>query len=298
MIAIDWGTTNVRAYLVDEKGVIGARRSAPFGVMAARGSELIATLDALVEGWPESESGPIMMCGMVGSRQGLLEVPYVRCPATEADIARGVREIDLGRGRSALICPGLICEDASGVPDVLRGEETQAIGALADLPLGTVSLWLPGTHSKHVRVRDGVIDGFSTHMTGEVFSTLSQHSILERLMTESALDGEAFDEGVRRAANPGGLLHHIFGVRSRALAGGLASSATRGYLSGILIGHEILSDEPAEGGPVYVLDDGLLGELYLRALALVGIAARQAGPDLAATGLLRLRRTIEKDVVP
>jgi len=295
VIAVDWGTTNVRTYLIDESGVIRARRSAPSGVMATRPGEFMTTLDRLIDGWAEAETDAILMCGMVGSRQGLLEVPYVRCPASAAEIARGAREIDLGHGRAALIFPGLICHDASGVPDVLRGEETQVIGALADLPDGTVSVWLPGTHSKHVRVRDGVIRAFSTHMTGEVFSTLSAHSILGRLMTGHEIDLSAFDEGVQRAADPEGLLHHVFGARTRVLTGELQDSATRGYLSGVLIGHEIRSDLPDAGGPVCVSADESLGELYLRALRLVGIAGHRAAPDLAALGLFRLKHEIERD---
>lgn len=298
MIAVDWGTTNVRAYLIDEVGVIRARRTAPFGVMATRPSELIATLDQLIEGWSDAEAGAILMCGMVGSRQGLLEVPYVRCPASVAEIARGAREIDLGHGRLALIFPGLTCQDASGIPDVLRGEETQVIGALADLPHGAVSVWLPGTHSKHVRVHDGVIGGFSTHMTGEAFSTLSAHSILGRLMTGHDIDHAGFDEGVRRAADPGGLLHHLFGARTRALIGELSTSATRGYLSGVLIGHEIRSDLPDAGAPVYICGDESLSELYLRALQLVGIAGHRAAADLAATGLFRMKQAIDRERTP
>jgi 2-dehydro-3-deoxygalactonokinase len=298
VIAVDWGTTNVRAYLIDENGMIRARRAAPFGVMATRASDLMATLDQLIEEWAGTDASPVLMCGMVGSRQGLLEVPYVRCPASVAEIARGAREIDLGHGRLALIFPGLICRDAKEVPDVLRGEETQVIGALADLPGGTVSVWLPGTHSKHVRVRDGVIQGFSTHMTGEVFSTLSTHSILGRLMAGDDIDRSAFDEGVRRAADPGGLLHHVFGARTRVLTGELPGSATRGYLSGVLIGHEIRSDLPDPGVPLYISGDEMLSELYLRALQLVGIAGHRAAPDLAASGLFRLRQAIDKDRMP
>ena len=295
MIAVDWGTTNVRAYLIDENGMIRARRSAPFGVMATRPDELMTTLDQLIDEWSGTEAGPVLMCGMVGSRQGLLEVPYVRCPASVTDIARGARHLELGQGRRAVIFPGLICRDARGIPDVLRGEETQVIGALAGLPGGAVSVWLPGTHSKHVRVQDGVIRGFSTHMTGEVFSTLSAHSILGRLMMGDEIDGAAFDEGVRRAADPEGLLHHVFGARTRVLTGDLPESATRGYLSGVLIGHEIRSDRPDGGVPAYVLGDESLSELYLRALQLVGIAGRRAPPDLAATGLFRLEQAIDKD---
>jgi 2-dehydro-3-deoxygalactonokinase len=298
VIAVDWGTTNVRAYLIDEDGMIRARRAAPFGVMATQRGGLIATLDELIEGWAEAEAGAILMCGMIGSRQGLLEVPYVRCPASVAEIARGAGKVDLGRGRLALILPGLICQDASGVADVLRGEETQVIGALGDLPGGAVSVWLPGTHSKHVRVHDGVIRGFSTHMTGEAFSTLSAHSILGRLMTGHEIDHAAFDEGVKRAADPEGLLHHLFGARTRALTGELPASATRGYLSGVLIGHEILSDLPDAGVPVFVSGDESLNALYLRALHLVGIAGHRVAPDLAANGLFRLKQAIDQDRMP
>jgi 2-dehydro-3-deoxygalactonokinase len=179
------------------------------------------------------------------------------------------------------------------VPDVLRGEETQAIGAMASLPPGAVSVWQPGTHSKHLRIRDGVIEGFATFMTGEIFSLLSEQSILGRLADGTDIDLQAFDEGARRAGQPGGLLHHVFGVRSRVLTGEIRPRAVRGYLSGILIGHELLADLPAAGHPVHVMGDPELAALYVRALNLHGVEATSAGVDLAAAGLARLRHAMD-----
>lgn len=294
MIAVDWGTTNLRAYLVDEADQVRERRSAAAGVMNMKRDQFASALEEMIAPWLAKEPGPVMMCGMVGGRQGWTEVPYVRCPAGLDDVAAGVRAVNLASGRQAHIFPGLICDDTSGVPDVLRGEETQAIGAMPSLPAGRVSVWMPGTHCKHLSIRDGVIEGFATFMTGEIFSLLCDRGILGRLAEGKAIDPEAFGDGVRRASQPGGLQHHVFGVRSRALTGDLEPQAVRGYLSGILIGHELLHDRPEH--PVYVLGEPGLADLYVHALGLHGIEATRAGVDLAAAGLVRLRHAMDRSL--
>ena len=149
--------------------------------------------------------------------------------------------------REVLICPGLVSRDADGVPDVMRGEEVQIFGALSISTRTTATVLLPGTHSKHAAVSNGSISGFVTHMTGEVFALLRDHSILGRLMAPRRVDLGAFDAGLDRARHRNGLLHHIFGVRTRMLMNELDAASLPDYLSGILIGHEIAScgDQPA-----------------------------------------------------
>jgi 2-dehydro-3-deoxygalactonokinase len=290
MIAVDWGTTHVRAWRLSAEGGILDRRARPEGVMGVPQGAFPGILEDLVGAWIRDGAGPVLMCGMVGSRQGWLEVPYVRCPAALADIAAGVREVRGPGNLAAFICPGLLCHDGTGVPDVLRGEESQALGAMPHLPAGPTDLCLPGTHSKHLRVRDGILEGFTTHMTGEIFALLGRHSILGRLMEGEGADPQAFDEGVRRSRDEGGLLHHLFGARTRALLGEMPPTAIAGYLSGMLIGHEV--DSARRTRRAYVIAAAELGELYVRAFAMSGCEATLLDPDVAATGLFRIAQSI------
>jgi 2-dehydro-3-deoxygalactonokinase len=288
MIAVDWGTSSLRAYRLGEAGEIRARREAPAGIMTVAAGGFAAVLEAQLGDWIDDT--PIVMSGMIGSRQGWLEVPYAACPAGTAEIARGLTPIAWNAGRRrGWIAPGLSWRDAAGVPDVMRGEETQIIGALADLPGADATICLPGTHSKWVSWRDGRIVAFATAMTGEVFAVLRRHSILGRLMsaTEGGHDADAFAAGLRRAEEFGGLLHHLFGARTRGLFGEVAADALPSYLSGILIGHEIAALAPP-AGVVHLIGAPGLVALYREALAARGYESRALDGDCVARGLFLL----------
>ena len=178
MIAVDWGTSGFRAYRLDEAGGIRETRTAPAGILTVAAGGFPAALEARLGDWLDDT--PIVMSGMIGSRQGWREAPYVECPADAAAIARGLLPVEWAAGRRGWIVPGLSCRDAAGIPDVMRGEETQILGALAALPPADAVICLPGTHSKWARVSDGRILSFATAMTGEVFAVLRRHSILGR----------------------------------------------------------------------------------------------------------------------
>jgi 2-dehydro-3-deoxygalactonokinase len=296
MIAVDWGTTNVRAWRLAADGHILERRERAQGIMVVAQGAFASVLDDFIGSWIDEGAGPVFMCGMVGSRQGWIEVPYVRCPASLHEVVAGVREVRWRHERSAYTCPGLSCEDAQGVPDVIRGEETKALGAMAQVPAGPVDLRLPGTHSKHLRVRDGVIESFTTYMTGEMFALLRNDSILARMMEGDAIDLEGFEKGVHRSREPGGLLHHLFGVRTCALLGKIPPNALSGYLSGMLIGHEINASVPAKHS--FVIAASEVGSLYARALAISGSEASVVESDAAAMGLFRIARSFEGGHAP
>jgi 2-dehydro-3-deoxygalactonokinase len=173
------------------------------------------------------------------------------------------------------------------IPDVMRGEETQVLGAAIED--GTVVL--PGTHSKWVRVERGRIVGFTTWMTGEVFAVLASHSILGRLMTGEAEDEDAFARGLARGAASGGaLLHELFGVRTQGLFGAVPATGLRDYLSGVLIGAELAGAQPgARDGPLALIGAPALVRRYERALARLGRAARVIDAETATTrGLSRI----------
>jgi 2-dehydro-3-deoxygalactonokinase len=291
MIAIDWGTSSFRAYRLTPDGVVIEKRAAPLGIMHVEGGRFAEALESQVGDWLGAGAGPVVMSGMIGSRQGWKEAAYVECPASARQIAANLQRVTWGTGRSAWIAPGVCSRDAGGVPDVMRGEETQILGVLDQLPAAG-TLCLPGTHSKWVEVRERHIQSFTTHMTGELFALLRSHSILGRMMTEAPTDLDWFDAGLQRAGEAGGLLHHLFGVRARGLFGELPDAAAASYLSGMLIGHELLALATAQAArsaaPVYLLGAHALEAAYRRALEHFGRPAVSLDADAAVRGLWRL----------
>jgi 2-dehydro-3-deoxygalactonokinase len=286
MIAIDWGTSSFRAYRLSAHGAIAEKRSAPLGILHVEGGRFAEALEAQVGDWLAADAGPVIMSGMIGSRQGWKEAAYVPCPAGAEQVAARLQRVTWGAGHEAWIAPGVCCRDAGGVPDVMRGEETQILGVLEQLP-ARAWLCLPGTHSKWVDVRDQRIHAFSTHMTGEAFATLRAHSILGRMMREGPQDEGWFRAGLDRSREPGGVLHHLFGVRTRGLFDELPDSASASYLSGILIGHELQSVRPASD-TVYLLGAQALETAYRQALEHFGQRAVTLDADAAVRGLERL----------
>jgi 2-dehydro-3-deoxygalactonokinase len=286
MLAIDWGTSSLRIYRLDSAGGIVDQRSSPKGILSVEAGKFAQTLESEAGDWIAAGEAPILMSGMIGSRQGWAEAAYAECPAGFEEISRALKEVRWGDNR-AWIAPGLSCRDESGVRDVMRGEEVQVLGVLDELGPGESRICLPGTHSKWVRVREGRIERFGTYMTGEVFALLKSNSILGRMMTGEQNDEAAFVEGVTRSGQSGGLLHHLFGVRSRGLFGEIAAGSAASYLSGILIGHELRSAGRSEDR-FYVLCAAPLAELYSKAAATIGAAAVALDPNAAARGLFRL----------
>ena len=273
MIAVDWGTSSLRCYRLDAHGNIVDSRSSSRGILNVTAGQFSAVLDEQIQGWDEAL---VVMSGMVGSRQGWVEAPYVPCPAGFDEITAKLVEVRQG----VWIVPGLSCRDPAGVPDVMRGEETQILGCGAD---GTICL--PGTHSKWVEVKNGRIERFSTFMTGEVYAVLRQHSILGRMMEEGKPDAGAFADGVKRSGEAGGLLHHLFGVRTRGLMGELGAGAAASYLSGMLIGHELRA---RKAQPFSILGAPQLAALYALAAQALGIETRTLDPNAAVRSLYRL----------
>ena len=281
MIGIDWGTTSFRAYRLRGRAVLD-RLALPLGILSVATGGFERALQDAVAPWLADGERRILMSGMVGSRQGWVEAPYLPCPAATADLARALLPVPFGPAE-LLLAPGLSAADPAGVPEVMRGEEVQILGALGTAP-GHTTMCLPGSHSKWARVAGGRVERFSTHLTGEAFAALRGHTILGRLMEADAPhDPEAFRQGLLRSAEPGGLLHHLFGVRTLGLFGRLPEAAAASYLSGLLIGHEARAAAPAS--PVLLIGDRALCELYGQAITLCGGSATLAEADAAAQGL-------------
>lgn len=291
MIAVDWGSSSLRVYRLDRDGAIAGQRRADSGALTSSG-RFAETLAGQIEGWDDAS---IVLCGMVGSRGGWKEVPYVECPADVDSIAGGMLAIEPDvpalQGRTLRIVPGVIDRGSSGVADVMRGEETQIAGLLYAHDAGIDTVCLPGTHSKWVGVRAGRITSIRTAMTGEVYALLRQHSILARLMeANDATEPAAFDAGLRRSRDAGGLLHHLFGVRTLGLLGELSGAQAPSYLSGLLIGHEVQAQASAATS-VHLIASERLASAYARALAAFGVESRIHAEQLAATGIYALAQT-------
>ncbi|HQT73352.1 MAG TPA: 2-dehydro-3-deoxygalactonokinase [Acidiphilium sp.] len=296
MIGLDWGTTRLRAFRIAEDGVVRDFRRADRGVLSVKPGGFADVLREIAGDWLAAGERRVLIAGMAGSRQGWLDVPYLDCPAAFGAIAAAARPVAF-EGAEVLILPGLATRDGDGVPEVMRGEETQIVGAVGDDARRLVCL--PGSHSKWAIVGAGRIEGFRSYMTGEAFAALGGSTILAQTIEAGGPEPDAFADGVARARQPGGLLHHLFGVRTRVLRDGVSKSAARAYLSGLLIGHEIcheISNEigrarPAAAEEVTLIGDPALCGLYRDAIALCGGAARvhdDGAVDAACLGLARL----------
>ncbi|MEQ8967026.1 MAG: 2-dehydro-3-deoxygalactonokinase [Azospirillaceae bacterium] len=297
LIGVDWGTTNLRAYRLAADGQILERAESAHGILALPPGGFAEALSALVEPWRrDAPAAPMLLSGMVGSQQGWREAPYVALPAGPAEIASALVPLPEAGDRAALV-PGLI--DRSGVPDVIRGEETQILGLPPD-PDGDGSMpadgvvCLPGTHSKWARIESGQVTRFATFMTGELHALLGAHGILAKTLEaeEQEVDDAAFAAGLERAAQPGGLTHHLFGLRGSVLDGVLEAGHGAAYLSGLVIGHELLGARALLGPVERVTLVGARGPVarWRTALARCGVASDLAPPDIAAAGLYRLAR--------
>jgi 2-dehydro-3-deoxygalactonokinase len=285
LLGLDWGTTAARAYRIGAGGEVLDVREAPLGVQQVRDGAFGAALDALLGDW-RALPVPRLACGMIGSRQGWLEAPYCSVPASAGALARDIVRVPEA---NLHIVPGVCVRDAAGVPDVMRGEETQVLGALD--AGGRALLVLPGTHSKWASVEQGTLVHFATYLTGELFGALMQHTILGRLaQAGAAFDEASFARGVARGLAGGALAHDVFGARTLALFGELAPQGVGDWLSGLLIGAEIAAARRAADAAteVCVVAQDALARRYSTACAQAGVRVRSAAPHAAARGLWQL----------
>ena len=273
-LAIDWGTSRVRAYLVDGSATL-ARAESEDGVSRLSPGDHQGVFDRLCGPWLAAEPAlPVVLAGMVGSREGWFPASYVACPAGAADIAAALLPVDLGGGRPGLVAPGLSWSDGAAI-DVMRGEETHLLGCgVAD---GLVCL--PGTHCKWAELRGGRITRFASFMTGEMHALLRGHSMIGRPAREPA-DPAGFAAGLD-AGSAGGILHSLFGARAAVVTGRLSPESLGPYLSGPLTAAEIDGALALYGRPerVRIVADPPRAHLYIDALARRGIAADTVGQE-------------------
>jgi 2-dehydro-3-deoxygalactonokinase len=286
MIGVDWGTSNLRAYRMDASGTVLAQVASPRGITKVEGGRFAELLGETVGAWLREGERHVLMCGMIGSRQGWVEAPYLPGPADPAAIARALVAVPF-EGAEVRLVPGLSGRDASGVPEVMRGEETKLVGLMAALG-GEGVVCMPGSHTKWARIAGGRIEGFATYFTGEAFAALRGHTILGRMMGQE-IDTEGFRRGVARSGDAGHLLHHLFGVRTLGLFGELAEAEAAGFLSGLMIGHEVRAAMRGVDQVRLVGDEVLVG-LYAAAIAACGGRAAVVDEDAAALGLAVIGR--------
>lgn len=282
-IALDWGTTSFRAYKVGTDGDVHDTISAPEGILAVTDGNFEAALERHIGAWEKSL--PVIAAGMITSRQGWIELPYLPCPASAADLAKVLHRHETTSGRKIFFSTGLSYRSPEGMPDVMRSEETQVFGSLDS---GSSHFVTPGTHSKWITTKGDRLVRYATYVTGEVFAALKNHTILGRMMKDGADDDEAFAMGVRAALeDPAGFLHRIFSARSLALFGEIAPEAISSYLSGQVIGTEVahaIRDNPKEAEYVVLASPGIGGR-YVKAIEIAGLKVRYGDPQAIVKGL-------------
>jgi 2-dehydro-3-deoxygalactonokinase len=266
-IAVDWGTTNRRAYVVDGSGKSGAEFEDSKGVLSVQAGGFPAAIADIRERLGDK---PLLLAGMIGSNRGWVEAPYVPCPAGIEELVKGlVRPSE----REAIV-PG-VSYVGNGRADVMRGEEVQILGAVA---AGTVDpdalVCHPGTHNKWALVRGGKLASFRTVMTGELFNLLKQHSILADLLNGKVEPNDAFRAGARHGWANNDLPAELFSIRARVLLGQAKAEDASSYASGVLIGSDVrigLSDPLA--AQIVVMGRPELTRLYATAIEEAGRTA-------------------------
>lgn len=303
--------------LVGENGAVLEQTKTERGILKADGQPFGEILHGQIERFlpcfADGTTVPVLMSGMIGSRHGWQEATYLRCPASPHDLAESLLSVATTDspldGCDVRIVPGMdIIEDsASGLlPDVMRGEETQVFGALLGAGLTDGVFVLPGTHSKWVRVEAGTITRFRTFMTGEIYAALLSSTILGRMAQSDIDDKQGFALGVDTAAravhqaSPGDLLNMVFTARSRVLHGELEETAVRSYLSGLLIGAEIISGAepdnnastqvPGQSFVAHIIGDDALQQRYAIAASRIGGEVKSTIDNPVATAHLTIAR--------
>jgi 2-dehydro-3-deoxygalactonokinase len=287
-VAVDWGTSNLRAWAMGDAGQVLAEATSDDGMGKLQREDFEPALLCLISPWLADQDLQVIACGMVGSRQGWREAPYRSVPCTPLDAADLVAAPVTDGRLTVRIAPGL---KQTTPADVMRGEETQIAGALRLMPGYDGIFCLPGTHSKWVHVSAGEVVSFQTFMTGEMFALLSEASVLRHGMQGTGWDDAAFDAGVQEAlSRPERIGARLFALRAEGLIAGLQADAARARLSGLLIGIELAASKPYWlGQPVTLIGAEKLSRAYSRALAAQGIVAKAlSAQDCTLAGLASL----------
>ena len=293
LIGLDWGTTRLRAYLLGSRGEVLFERASTEGILSVPQGRFAPVLASTVGDWlAKTPSLPVIAAGMVGSRAGWHEVPYVPISAGLRQIAAGTVPVKFESTHVWLV-PGVSQRSGETIgADVVRGEETQVLGALG--PHDDASrLWvLPGTHSKWITTEAHEITRIGTFFTGELFAALSTQGTLAQVMLDEGdevADERGFHRGLEASRTPG-LLGRLFSVRAEVLLDEQPTEEARGYLSGLLIGAEVLEAHSAleSTDEVGLIADATLGKRYRQALQSRGFTVSTCIGGAAAQGLFSI----------
>lgn len=281
-VGVDWGTSSFRLWLVDRGGRVLAERRSGEGMMAAAREGFAAVLQSHLDAVGAAEGLPVVICGMAGARQGWIEAGYVDTPARLSSILERAVAVP-GQSRDIRILPGIAQRDPE-TPDVMRGEETQLLGALGMDAAGEAVVCMPGTHSKWVRTNGAKVERFATFMTGELFGAVAQHTILSHAVAgaEDAEDRESFKSAVVAVCeHPAHAANLLFQVRSRQLLFGGGPAAAREAISGTLIGLELAAGLAGDLGKrgVTLIASGRLALLYKLAFETLSVAVTQVDAE-------------------
>lgn len=289
LVGVDWGTTNRRAYVLDATGDCVRRHEDSHGTLASAG-QFLPSLQALLEELEAPPATPVVLSGMVGSAQGWQQVPYLDCAVPLAQLPQSaVAAKEAPPGCDWRIVPGYCCRNgqSGGGIDVMRGEETQLLGAIA---MGHGDGWivLPGTHCKWVQIRQGRIVRLATYMTGELFAMLAASGTLAPLMAAGPdSDPVALAHGVAIARRMGPLSHALFGVRAAVVAGAMPATQARSCVSGLLIGTEFAAalqhagkDAEASANAIRLVASSALSDVYAAVADLFNVRATLLDPDM------------------
>ncbi|WP_300556355.1 2-dehydro-3-deoxygalactonokinase [Limnohabitans sp. Rim8] len=294
LIAIDWGTSSLRGAQLGANGQVLESREFPRGILTVPPGQFETVLHELFGDWLKIPHALCLISGMAGSRQGWQEAPYCPCPAGFAELSQHL--LWLQPGRIALV-PGLSCSstDALNTPDVMRGEEVQIFGALQLAGRDRATLVLPGTHSKWVQVQGGHVAQFQTFMTGEVYALMSQHSILGKTMDlQGAFEATVFLQGIDQSQRASSVLHHLFAVRTLGLFERLSAAQLPSYLSGLLIGEELRTQNVSNHAePLILIGSEALTMRYTLALQHLRIPCHSWGAEATWAGLFALASSFD-----
>jgi 2-dehydro-3-deoxygalactonokinase len=286
-IAVDWGTSNLRAWAMGVDGNVLAEASSDRGMARLAREEFEGALLALIDKWlPADRRTHVVACGMVGARQGWLEMPYSDAPCAPLAVNDTRSPKTLDPRLDVRIIAGVMQNDPA--PDVMRGEETQVAGILRQNPIFNGVICLPGTHTKWVRVSKGQIVRFQTCMTGEIFALLSTQSVLRYSLESTSWDQGEFEHAVQSAfKNPENLAGSLFSIRAASLVSGLPPASANARLSGLLIGAELAATRSFWSTyAVTIIGNGAQAERYVEALSVLGCASSLvAAPVVALAGL-------------
>lgn len=288
-IAVDWGTSNMRAWAMTSSGTVLADVRSDQGMGGLAPDAFAPALRQAIAGWDHTEV-PIIACGMVGARQGWIEAPYAATPCTATP--DGFTKPDAGDLDVHIIAGVMQANPA----DVMRGEETQIAGFLARNKNWDGVICLPGTHTKWVHISADEIVSFQTYMTGDLFAAIAGHTVLHHSVTADGWDDSAFDAGVADAMDrPERLAARLFSLRAEGLLNAMPNATARARLSGLLIGAELAGAKPYWiGQQIAVIGAGGLSALYVRALAAQSAPATQVkGDAITLAGLTAAYRRLK-----